>query len=99
MIHQSVLALKLMHCCLILTNISFHMEISGSIYLIILDWRGFASDLSGRFHPVHEECSCPLIYDNEISVLEHSKYQMHVFDVCPFAHTWRKQKRLHSHTL
>lgn len=53
-------ALKLMHCCLILTNISFHIEISGSIYLIILDWRGFASVPSGRFHSVNEECSCPL---------------------------------------
>lgn len=74
------------------------MEIPGSIYLVILDWRGFPSVLSGMFHPVHEECSGPLIHVNEISVLKHSKYQIHVFDVCPCACTWGELKTLHSHT-
>lgn len=55
-------ALKLMHCCLFLTNMQFHMGMSGSIYLIIWDWRGFTSALNRRHCPTlpHGEWSYPL---------------------------------------
>lgn len=72
-----------MHCCLFLTNMQFCMGLSGSIYLIILDWRGFISVLSGRYYPVHEKCSYPLIHVSEISVLKHSECHMHIFPCVP----------------
>lgn len=74
----------------LLLDLDKHIISYGDTWKHLLNHPGFkrfCHVLSGRFHPVHEECSCPLIHDNEISVLKHSKYQMHVFDVCPCAHT------------
>ena len=83
-------ALKLEHCCLFLTNVQFHIGISRSIYLIILDWRVLPVSWVGgiilfvRSAPTLWYMSMKFLYLSTVNVI------CTFFHACPHEHTWWK---------